>query len=160
MAGKWANVKLSSGSEYLFTVFNYMIISFCTAFFILASYKRASSNGAIVLLHALRIAKTIYKASAPELCRRPALINSEVSYCIKVPSSFLFPVSLPKYTRLYLGTLHRFRYWSSADNCILLCPDLKGCSFFNTILGLVCQTITEPCVIYRSVGDLFAKRCW
>lgn len=55
-AGKWSNLKLSLGSEYLFTGFNYMIISFRTAFFILASYKRASSNGTIVLLHALRIA--------------------------------------------------------------------------------------------------------
>lgn len=103
VAGKWTNLKLSSGSEYLFTVFNYMIISFCTAFFILASYKRASSNGAIVLLHALRIAKTIYKASAPELSRGPAWINSEVSYCIKVPSFFLFPVSLAQIYQIVFG---------------------------------------------------------
>lgn len=53
VAGKQSNLKLSA---YLFTVFNYMIISFCTAVFILASYKRAPSNGTIVLLHALRIA--------------------------------------------------------------------------------------------------------
>lgn len=56
VAGKRSNLKLSFGTAYLFTVFNYMIISFRTAFFILASYKRASSNGTIVLLCALRIA--------------------------------------------------------------------------------------------------------
>lgn len=103
VAGKRSNLKLSFGTAYLFTAFNYMIISFRTAFFILASYKRASSNGTIVLLCALRIAQTIQEASAPGLCSGPALINSEVSYCIKVPSSFLFPVSLAQIYQTVFG---------------------------------------------------------